>query len=302
MKNKKERVVIIGAGRIGKAFDSILKRKKINVELWDKKEGVVKNQKPLSVLAPSADVFIICVPSWGVRNVLVSLSSYLSKKTVFLFTAKGIEKQSYKTVDDLARELIPNHSFSVLAGPMLAEELNKNLHGVGVLGSSSKSVFNKLNSLFSETCVHLQYTSDMRGAAISGVLKNVYALSLGIADGLKWGGNAKGWLVAQAMKEIVFIGRKLGARRETIDGVAGLGDIVTCGFSKYSRNRRAGEELLKKNFLRNSEGLISLPPLISLLHGKISNLSLLSALQGIVLKKKNPRKVFEDFFSDSIFI
>lgn len=302
MKNKKERIVIIGAGRIGKAFGSILKKKKLSVELWDKKDGIVRNQKPLPVLARGAGIFIICVPSWGVRDVLVSLYPHVSREAILLFTAKGIEKESLKMVDDIAHELLPKNNFGVLAGPMLAEELDRNLHGIGVLGSSSRSVFRKINSIFSGTHVYLQYSSDVRGAVLSGILKNIYALGLGIADGLGWGNNAKGWLITQSFKEMVFIGGKLGAKKQTIEGVAGFGDLTTCSFSEHSRNRRAGEELLKKHFISNSEGILSFQSLISLLGGKTYRLPLLGALRDIILRKKNPYKVFESFFSDSIFI
>src|SRR3989338_844635 len=83
-------------------------------------------------------------------------------------------------------------------------------------------------------------TSDVRGVAVAGVLKNIYALGLGIAHALGWGENQKGWFVSRALREMARAAELLGGTRETMLGIAGLGDLVATGFSPHSHNRTTG--------------------------------------------------------------
>ncbi len=85
----------------------------------------------------------------------------------------------------------------------------------------------------------------MVGAEIGGAVKNVYAIAAGIVAGKKLGASAHAALVTRGFAEMVRFGAALGARRETLTGLSGLGDLVlTCG-SPQSRNMSLGIELGK---------------------------------------------------------
>ena len=88
------------------------------------------------------------------------------------------------------------------------------------------------------------YTSDdLAGVELGGALKNVYALAAGISDGLGLGDNAKAALVTRSLAEMIRLGVRLGGRRETFQGLSGIGDLMVTCFSRHSRNRQVGERL-----------------------------------------------------------
>lgn len=292
----KKKITIIGSGEIGRALGGVLRINKNNsVDIWARKPSRGTSRKPLADLVFSADFLFLCVPSWAVREIISGIKSQIQKNTVVVCLAKGIDGKGKKTMDSVLKESLPRgQEFSILAGPMIAEELQKGMGGRGIAGVSDKKTFFKILTVFEKTGIKLEFSDDLRGAALAGVLKNIYALALGIADGFGWGGNMKSMLVVKAMEEMAAINKILGGKQETIFGAAGYGDFIATGFSHYSRNRESGEDFVKTGkCCLKSEGIISLPPLVSLLGGKMDKLPLLSALYSVIVGGKNLKKTFQ---------
>ncbi|MFA6339149.1 MAG: 2-dehydropantoate 2-reductase N-terminal domain-containing protein [Candidatus Paceibacterota bacterium] len=298
MNNDKESVVIIGAGEIGSAIKKILEQKELELLIWDKDVNKIPDQKPLTEIIPNADFLFICTPSWTLQEVLLNIKPLLSNTTIVVSLAKGINEQSNHTTDELMKKFLPeNQNFALLGGAMLAEELLAGLSGIGVIATKEIDTFKKLANLFSQTNLLVEYSEDIHGTALAGILKNIYAVALGIADGLNWSSNQKGWLVSKSVGEMLDIIKILGGKEETIYGIAGLGDLIATGYSSYSLNRQAGENLVKTNEVMKSEGVVSLPPLFSMLDGKIEQLPLLTTLEKVITKNKDPKDAFEQFVS-----
>ena len=290
-----ENIAVIGAGRIGNAFARIFKKKGYTVELWDKEEGKVRGQKSLFEVVSSADLIFLCVPSWALREVCGLIKSAVRSGVYIISTAKGVEKETLKTPDEIIGEFFHKKMFGMLGGPMLAEELDLNHVGVGMIGSANKEVYKAMCVLFQDTSVQMLYSKDIHGVALGGILKNVYALAFGIADGLGWSGNAKGWLLVESMNEMSRLAWTLGGKKRTIAGIAGLGDLATCGFSEYSRNRQAGQDVLEDGkFDIQSEGVVSVPSLFSIVGKKVKKFEILNALRGIIDERKDPREIFQN--------
>ncbi|MEW6617141.1 MAG: NAD(P)-binding domain-containing protein [Patescibacteria group bacterium] len=290
-----EHIAVIGAGRIGNAFARIFKKKGYTVELWDKEEGKVRGQKSLFEVVSSADIIFLCVPSWALREVCGLIKSAVRSGVYVISTAKGIERETLKTPDEIIDEFFVKKEFGMLGGPMLAEEIDLDHVGIGVIGSAHEDVYKAVHTVFHGTPVHILYSKDVHGVAIGGILKNVYALAFGIADGLKWSGNAKGWFLVKSMNEIARLARTFGGRKKTILDVAGLGDLATCGFSEYSRNRKAGQDVLEDGkFDIKSEGVVSAPSIFILAGRKVKKFEILFALKEIIDEKKDPRIVFQN--------
>jgi glycerol-3-phosphate dehydrogenase (NAD(P)+) len=294
---RKETVLIIGAGEIGRAIEKILSDKQnLKIELWDKDASKVPGQKQLVDIVPLADFLFLCVPSWASRAVLHSVLPNLNKNTLIISLAKGIEARTLKTMDSVLEELLPSAAFyALLMGPMLAEELMQGLVGIGVVASKESRVFDKTRALFADTNLLIEFSTDVRGIAFAGVLKNIYAIGLGIADGLNLGNNFKAWLVKTSVKEMAEIIELAGGQKESAFGSAGLGDLIATGFSPYSRNRQVGDELVRTGkCCLKSEGFVSLPSVIKLIkEDKISQLPILQALTEIIIYHKNVKTTFE---------
>jgi len=281
-------VVIIGAGEIGLSLGRILRTKDLAVRFWDKNSKTIEalggEEQGLPEIIPSAGVIFLCVPSWSVREALIYITPYLNKQTILVAVSKGIEVGTLKTIDQIISSQLPkSQPWALLSGMMLAEEIREGLFGGAVVASNKSSTSQEIINLFSSTNLYLEKTNDLHGAALCGVLKNVYSLVLGISYGLNLGENARGFLAVKSLTEMKKIISLLGGKQETVLGLAGLGDFIATGLSNFSKNHQAGIALTKNKIPPiQSEGLNSLSSLIILLGTKYKKFPLLCSLYEIV--------------------
>ena len=293
-------VTIIGAGEIGSAIASLVKSPGVPIERWDKDMSKVPKQKSLDTVVGSADILFLCIPSWHLRDGIAEIRPFLKKKAIVISVSKGIELGTQLTVDELLADTLPRgQHYALISGPMLAEELMEGLPTGAVVACAHKKTFQRITRLFSKSTLHLAWSKDVRGVALAGVLKNIYALALGIADAIPLGSNAKGWFVQTAVGEMSAIIRTLHRKSDAEQaafGPAGLGDLVATGISPYSSNFTVGRELVAgKGITKMSEGFISLPSLCALLGKRMKTFPLLQTVAAIVIKKKNALREFERF-------
>ncbi len=294
------RVVIIGAGELGKAIGGLIVKKGAGVDLWDANPAVVPGQKPLAEIVPLAHYVFFCVPSWAMRDAVVSVVPYLSPQAAVFSFAKGIEKYSFQTMAEVVPALLPpTQPFVVVGGPMLAEEINVGKRAIGVFASPDAAARESARELFTGDRFHVETSEDAPGVALAGVLKNIYAVALGIADGLELSGNEKGWLTGRAISEMRDIAGVMGVEKDTILGAAGVGDFIATGYSVHSRNHQTGVEIVAtgKCDIRG-EGLTALPFLIERLgKEKAATFALLMLVNTIGIECKPAREAFEAFFA-----
>lgn len=289
-------VAIIGAGAIGQALAHILRaNKKAVVSIYDKDPAkVVPAKLSLSEISTSAEILFLCIPSWAMREVLSEVKPRLKSGAILVSLAKGIEPERKKTMDALLAEILPRHHAAILGGPMLAAEIMKDMPAVGCLAAADKRRGRRITELFSGTLLSFEVTNDVRGAALSGALKNIYALGLGIASGLYWGSNEKGWYLTHALFEMADIAELFGGKRETAYSLAGVGDLVATSFSSYSRNSRFGEEIARNGICSiKSEGCASLPILAQMLGEKRRTYPLFLALDDVINNGADAKERFE---------
>jgi glycerol-3-phosphate dehydrogenase (NAD(P)+) len=266
---------------------------------YDREPGRVPGQKSLAEIVPLADCVFFCVPSWGMRSAINLVLPYLKPECQIASFSKGIEKESFKTMSELFAELLPNNPFALISGPMLAEEIDKEMGAVGVIGCTDNNLSAQLVALFRSNNFRVETTADIFSVSLAGVLKNVYAFALGIADGLKWDGNQKGWLSAVAIHEMVLIGNALGADQKIILGTAGVADLIATGYSEYSRNRELGMQIVQEGKCTISgEGLSSLEPLIARLKDDADKYPVLSAINSAVIKCQPAKPIFDKLFQN----
>ncbi|HLD17922.1 MAG TPA: hypothetical protein VJB99_02490 [Patescibacteria group bacterium] len=288
--------LILGGGRLGSSLRTLLLPQDPSVEIWDVNPARATSVRPLSEDVPEANFLFLCVPSWVLPNVLSDVVPYLSPSAPVICFSKGIERESGKTMDELLPSLLPPHQpFALVGGPMLAEELEQGLGGIGVVATRSPETFQKFSALFRGSCLALASTDDLRGVTLSGVAKNVYATAIGVVQGLGWGGNMTGWIGAQSSFELIEIVERLGGRKETARGPAGLGDFFATAFSPYSNNRQAGVAWAQTGLCnQKSEGVISFTFLSSLLEEAADSLPVFYAMKRILIGCEPMKKVFQE--------
>jgi glycerol-3-phosphate dehydrogenase (NAD(P)+) len=288
-------VAIVGVGSLGRALAfAFAKREDIALRLWDKEVSQVPGQGSLESAVSGADVIFICVSSWGIAKALRDVAPFLSPTTTVVSMTKGIEPEDARFMPELLDKILPQgQTWALMGGPMMAAEIIEGQPSVGVIASPWPESGQKVASLFAGTPVTVETSADVIGLALMGVLKNVYAVGLGIAEGISWEGNACGWYVSQALRECVSIVTGAGGTTETVLGPAGAADLVATGFSRHSRNRTCGRSLAKNGSCPpGSEGYASLEHLLKRLGPAADSHLLLKALASIVVEKKNAREVF----------
>jgi glycerol-3-phosphate dehydrogenase (NAD(P)+) len=199
------------------------------------------------------DMIVIAIPTQFIRNVLISIKRYDFKNTTFVSVAKGIEKDTLKTVSHIIRDEIKSitaNQIGVLSGPSHAEEVAREIPTAVVAASHDPFMAKQIQSTFITPYFRIYSTNDILGVEYGGALKNVIAIGAGIIDGAKFGDNTKAAIMTRGIAEIARLGIALGARAETFSGLSGMGDLIVTCMSKHSRNRFVGEQIGKGNKLK----------------------------------------------------
>jgi glycerol-3-phosphate dehydrogenase (NAD(P)+) len=294
----KNTIVIVGAGHIGQALGAILTPHN-TVLFWDTKAGLVPEQKELSDIIPRADIILLGVPGAAIRQATANILPYLKPHTIIVTFSKGIEAGSHATIDEVLAQTLPaNQPFAFIGGPMLAKEITEGKPAIGVCGCSNRTTFSKLRKTFKNTAIRLEYSKDIHGVAVCGVLKNIYTLPVGIAAGLGLGNNAAGWLMNKGILEMQSLLPLLGGQKKTLYTAAGLGDFIATATSPDSTNYRAGEEFgrLGTSEIRG-EGIAALPSLLALIGANEDKTPLLTCIKRIIINHENPAAVLTEYFT-----
>ena len=186
------------------------------------------------------DLVVLAVPSPFSRSTAKSMKNVVSEGQIIVSAAKGLEDGSFDTISGMISEEIPQCRVVVLCGPTHAEEVGMGVPTAIVAGSENEEDARFVQDVFMNDVFRVYTSDDPYGMELGGALKNVIALAAGIADGLGYGDNTKAALITRGIHEISRLGVAAGGRRETFEGLTGIGDLIVTCASMHSRNRRAG--------------------------------------------------------------
>jgi len=299
MKTKK--IVIVGNGKIGNAILHLLNKNKnklnYSVDIYDKDQTKNTGNKTLKDYLADADFVFLCIPSWCTKQALLDMKPFIKKETIFISVAKGIEASAKQTIDELIEKNLKTKNYALLSGPMFAVEIMEEERSFAVLASKDRKIFTEISKLFTNTRLSLEYSKEVHAVAISAVLKNVYALIVSMIRVPERGNNVEGYLCTKAVEEITGIMKTLKLNPKIGLGVSGLGDFSATASSKFSQNRKVGEEIFNtgKSSIP-SEGLVSLPSLLKMIGKKSKEFPLLSLAEKILIKNQDPKTEIEKYF------
>ena len=193
----------------------------------------------------ASGVVLFVTPSKAIRTVAQAFAAAGGPAlgATLLSCTKGIEPGEGRRMSEVLRAIFPLHPVAALSGPSHAEEVARGTPTAVVLAASSPGVAEGLQGTFNAGGLRAYTSDDLAGVELGGALKNVYAVAAGISDGLGLGDNAKAALVTRSLAEMIRLGVRLGGRRETFQGLSGIGDLMVTCFSRHSRNRQVGERL-----------------------------------------------------------
>lgn len=190
-----------------------------------------------------ADLLLLAPPAQHLRAVMQALSGRLAEETPLAICSKGIEQSTGSLMGDVVAALFPQNPVLVLSGPTFAAEVAAGLPTAVTLAGPSLADAQRVASLLGSERFRPYASDDVIGAQIGGAVKNVLAIACGIAEGRKFGDNARAALVTRGLAELTRLCGAKGGQPETMMGLSGLGDLVLTCTSRQSRNYSLGVAL-----------------------------------------------------------
>jgi glycerol-3-phosphate dehydrogenase (NAD(P)+) len=192
------------------------------------------------------ELVVAAVPSHGTRQILKRAAPLVRAGATVVSATKGLEQDTlFRMSEVIEQELEPGVQVAVLSGPSFAAEVARQLPTAVSVASRDASVVEQVQADFRAGYLRLYGTSDVVGVEVGGALKNIIAIAAGVAEGLSLGHNALAGLITRGLAEITRLACAAGAQRETLAGLAGLGDLVLTCTGALSRNRHVGIELAR---------------------------------------------------------
>lgn len=289
------KLAVVGAGSWGTTYAKILADSGHQVMLYSRRSELAEEVNthrrnsdylpgitlPESITATNdlqaalvdAEQIYLAIPSNTLRTFLVEGRSMFGDALI-VSLMKGLESDTQMRMSEVISEVaeVDVNRVVVVSGPNLALEIAQGQPAASVAACSDIDNAMSVAKASSNDYFTVFANEDVIGTELGGVLKNLIALALGIVSGVGHGQNTKASILTRGLSEITRFAVVLGARRRTMYGLAGLGDLVATGESNLSRNHRAGEMLGKgyskrevlKLMRQTAEGLSSVQPVLSL--------------------------------------
>jgi glycerol-3-phosphate dehydrogenase (NAD(P)+) len=248
------------------------------------------------------DAWLVATPAQHMRAVLERMPC---PAMPLVLCSKGIEESSGALLHGVAREVCPTSPIAVLSGPTFAHEVAAGLPTAVTLAADDLHLADALRERIAQPTFRIYVSDDVAGAEIGGAVKNVLAIACGVVEGKGLGQNARAALIARGFAEMTRFGLAFGARRETLAGLSGLGDLVLTCSSTSSRNYSLGigigqgrpaAELLS-NRKTVAEGAFTAPVLARLAKRKGIDMPIADAVDALVAGRADVDQVLDDLLS-----
>ncbi|MGZ8162368.1 MAG: NAD(P)H-dependent glycerol-3-phosphate dehydrogenase [Methylobacter sp.] len=195
----------------------------------------------LSDVAELSNLVLVSVPSHAFKETLIKLKPFLPGEIKIAWATKGFNPDDGCLLHEIVAKIFgPQTPSAILSGPTFAREVAAELPTAITIASASQDFATQLAGILHGGRFRTYTSSDVIGVEVGGAVKNPMAIAAGIADGLGFGANTRAALITRGLTEIIRLGVKLGGKRETFMGLAGLGDLVLTCTDNQSRNRRLG--------------------------------------------------------------
>lgn len=252
---------VIGAGAWGTALAQLLSSQRRDILLWARESEVVQSINEIhenTLYLPSIelsenliatesieetakrDVLLLVTPAQHLRTTLETIMQTANKDTILVICSKGIELESGLLLSQVCKDVAPEATIAVMTGPTFASEIAMGLPGAATIGIENDDIGAQLQDLLGIKSFRPYVTDDLIGVQLGGAIKNVIAIACGIVHGRQLGESARAALLTRGVAEIARLGVAMGAKKETLLGMCGIGDLMLTASSMQSRNFSLG--------------------------------------------------------------
>jgi glycerol-3-phosphate dehydrogenase (NAD(P)+) len=266
------KIAVVGAGGWGTALAIALTRSRSphRVCLWAREDEVVASLRErrvnevflsgcevpaavevtqdLAEAVAGANFLLGVMPSAHARAMYAAMLPHVQPQTAIVSATKGLEPKSLLRMTEVIEQACSARfrpRVAALSGPSFAREVARGDPTAVVIASRDAQLSAEVQEEFSGPTFRLYTNDDMAGVELGGSVKNVIAIAAGVAEGLGFGHNTLAALITRGLAEMTRLALALGARRDTLAGLAGMGDLVLTCTGSLSRNRTVGVELGK---------------------------------------------------------
>lgn len=254
-----------------------------------------------------ADILVSVIPSEFLRPTLLRIRTNMRNGQFVLSATKGLEEQTlYRMTEVLSATLEPAGlllSIGALSGPSFALEVAQGQPSAVTVAFSDPQIAALIQQEFSSETLRLYTSTDVIGVELGGALKNVIAIAAGIGVGAGLGYNSTAALITRGIVEITRLAVACGARRETLAGLSGMGDLVLTCTGSLSRNRTVGEalgqgrklpEILASLGGKVAEGVLTTHAALGLARQHGVEMPITEQMELILNQGKDPREAIRD--------
>lgn len=301
---------VVGWSRKEDLTDELLLYKRATKPYKVQLDDKVKITDNLKEAIEGADIILLVVATSAIRIVCKQLKEAGIKDNQILVNAsKGLEQGTFKRMSEVMKDELPNQKIAVLSGPTLAQEVLEGQPTAACVASVDMETSKKVQEALNVSGKFRLYTNDdMIGVELGGSLKNVIAIAAGFLDGMNFGDNTKGALLARGMAEIVRVSVYLGANPSTLWGLSGMGDLIATCSSPLSRNNTVGRMLAKGKKIDEilselgsvAEGVKTSKAICELAEKINIETPISNAIYKAVYSKENSKEIFLDLMNRTL--
>jgi glycerol-3-phosphate dehydrogenase (NAD(P)+) len=273
-------------------------------------ENVAASNDFAEVLA-GAHIVISVMPSHHCRRLFEAMRPWLRPDMLFVSATKGLEEQSLLRMTDVIAQVVGGKfkpRIGALSGPSFAKEVARGDPSAVTIASPDAELTQGIQQELSDPRFRLYTNDDMVGVELGGALKNVIAIAAGVCDGLGLGHNSVAALITRGLAEITRLAVACGGQRETMSGLAGLGDLVLTCTGGLSRNRTVGVELGRGRKLPDiiagmhgmvAEGVLTTNAAVGLARARAVEMPISEKMHAILHQGKSPREAIHELMTRS---
>ena len=324
-------VAVLGAGSWGTTFAKILCDAGSEVTIWARRAELAREIHETSrnsdylrginlppTLQATADLaraidgvhtVYLAVPSQTLRDNLQALTPLLDADTRLVSLMKGVESGTGLRMSEVIAKVtgVGPERIAVVSGPNLALEIAKEQPTAAVASSVDHDTATLVAKQATTAYFRMFVNHDVVGTEFGGVLKNLIAVAVGIADGVGYGENTKASIITRGLAEISAFAAAFGAEPQTMAGLAGLGDLIATCESPLSRNNTAGRLLgqgyalddVVRRMNQTAEGLQAVNPVLELAESRGVSMPIVLQVQQVLRGELDPAELAPHLATDS---
>jgi glycerol-3-phosphate dehydrogenase (NAD(P)+) len=321
-------VAVYGTGSWGTAFSAVLADAGCRVHMWGRRadvvaqvnagsnedylpgirlpEGITASTDPAAV-AEDADIVVLAVPSQTLRENLKGWAHLLPREAAVVSLMKGVELGTSKRMSEVIEEVagVERSRIVTVSGPNLAREIALRQPAASVVACEDEHTAEVVAAACAAPYFRPYTNTDVVGTEIGGVVKNIVALAVGMAEGMGMGDNSKASILTRGLAETTRLGVALGGDPATFAGLAGVGDLVATCTSPLSRNRTFGVNLgrgMKVSEVvavtkQTAEGVKSCDSVLQLAREHGVDVPIIEQVAAVVHEGRTPQQVVESLLS-----